>query len=70
MMSVGSAKEEEIDLSGWETFFDELGRFLEVSGRTLASANQSYASYVVERLALMHCLCRYRNAGEKYQPSQ
>jgi hypothetical protein len=50
MSSSSSQDEEEIDLLGWETFFHELGRFLEVSGRTLASANGSYASYVVERL--------------------
>ena len=35
---------------GWETFFEELGRFLQASGRDFASANISYANHVVERL--------------------
>ncbi len=50
MSSSSSEDEEETHLLGWETFFDELGRFLDTSGRTLHSANESYASYVVERL--------------------
>ena len=38
---------EETDLL---TFLDEVERFLQVSERALASANEAYASYVLERL--------------------
>ena len=41
---------EETNLLGWETFLDKLERFLQVSERALASANETYASYVLERL--------------------
>ena len=39
-----------IELWGWETFFSELGRFLESSGRNYSTANEAYATYVLERL--------------------
>ena len=39
-----------IELWGWETFFSELGRFLESSGRNFSTANEAYATYVLERL--------------------
>ena len=37
---------------GWETFFDELGTFLEASGRAFTSGSQDYANYVVEHLEI------------------
>lgn len=37
-------------LTGWESFFEELGRFLESSSRDFDSANDRFANYVVERL--------------------
>ena len=43
-------EEEKPDLVGWITFFDELGRFLQYSGRAVTSANESFASYAVECL--------------------
>ena len=36
-------------LWSWETFFEQLGRFLDSTVRNFSSANESYAAYVVER---------------------
>ena len=38
------------ELWGWEAFFSELGRFLESSGRNFSTANEAYATFVLERL--------------------
>lgn len=50
MSSASSSEDEGGDLLGWQTFFDELGRFLQASGRELGSATASYANYAIERL--------------------
>ena len=46
------AEQGEAEILGWETFFDELGTFLEASGREFTSGSQDYANYVVERLEI------------------
>ena len=43
-------QEDDIDLSGWEAFFEELGHFFQSSSMVFDSANDGYANYVVERL--------------------
>ena len=43
-------EEEEIELWGWHTFFEELDRFLELSVREFETANVSYCCFVSERL--------------------
>ena len=43
-------EEEEIELWGWHTFFEELDRFLELSVREFGTANVSYCCFVSERL--------------------
>ena len=50
--SAGSVNRNGVDteLWGWETFFSELGRFLESSGRNFSNANDAYVTYVLERL--------------------
>ena len=40
----------EIELLGWQSFFEELQSFLISSGRHFDSANETYGNYVVERL--------------------
>ena len=51
--SAGSVNRNGLDteLWGWETFFSELERFLESSGRRkFSTANDAYATYVLEYL--------------------
>ncbi len=43
-------QDEEFGLLGWETFFEELGSFMQYSCRNFYSASDSYANYAVERL--------------------
>ena len=47
---MSDSEEGDIELWGWQTFFHELGRFLESSGSFFDTASQSYANYAVERL--------------------
>lgn len=47
-----SDDDSEVNLLGWETFFDQLGCFLQSSSRRFDSANDGYAGYVVERLEI------------------
>jgi CRP-like cAMP-binding protein len=49
-LSSSSSQDEETNLLGWETFFNELGSFSDTSGRTFQSANEAYSSYAIERL--------------------
>ena len=44
--------DEGVSVSGWENFFVEINRFIQVSERHLESANEQYTDYVLERLAL------------------
>ena len=39
-------------LLGWERFFDELGWFLESSGRNYSTASEPYAELILECLEL------------------
>jgi hypothetical protein len=38
------------DLIGWDSFFDELLRFINLSVRSYESANEAYATHVIDRL--------------------
>ena len=48
-MAISSSSDADSLLWGWETFFEQLGRFLDSTVRNFSSANESYAAYVVER---------------------
>ena len=63
--TVSGSDDEEVNLLGWETFFDELGRFLQSSGRAFESANEEYAKYVVERLEV--CIISLHAVKESLQ---
>ena len=47
-----SAGGEEYILSGWQRFFSELSTFLSTADRQIATANQAYSEYVLERLQI------------------
>ena len=55
-----SGQSDRTHLWGWETFFDELGRFLESSGRNFSTSNESYAVFVLERLEVYNFTERYQ----------
>ena len=48
-MATSTSSDVDSLLWGWETFFEQLGRFLDSTVRNFSSANESYAAYVVER---------------------
>ena len=45
---------EGVSVRGWEIFFVEIDRFIQVSERHLESANDRYTDYVLERLAILY----------------
>ena len=50
-----SAEETEVlAVWGWESFFVEVVRFIQVSQRHFENANQQYTDYVLERLAIIY----------------
>ena len=51
-MATSNSSDVDSLLWGWETFFEQLGRFLDSTVRNFSSANESYAAYVVERFEI------------------